>query len=154
MAHFEKHSKSIKALVDVSEAMLHAMEKNGIDPETVIKAAIISPEAVQIGDKLIKTEGGFACVTCHGIGNQPAKGGVLIESINFNKVTDRLRNEYYHRFMMNPQRIIEDTMMPRYTDDSGKTFLTNHYGGDAQKQFEAIWEHLKSIHTSDFGSAN
>ena len=35
MAHFEKHSKSIKALVDVSEAMLHAMEKNGIDPETV-----------------------------------------------------------------------------------------------------------------------
>ena len=35
MAHFKKHSKSIKALVDVSEAMLNAMEKNGIDPETV-----------------------------------------------------------------------------------------------------------------------
>ena len=35
MAHFEKHSTSIKALVDVSEAMLHAMEKHGIDPETV-----------------------------------------------------------------------------------------------------------------------
>ena len=79
---------------------------------------------------------------------------VIYESINFNKVTDRLRNEYYHRFMMNPQRIIEDTMMPRYTDDSGKTFLTNHYGGDAQKQFEAIWEKLKSIHTSDLGSVN
>ena len=35
MAHFDKHSTSIKALVDVSEAMLNAMEKHVIDPETV-----------------------------------------------------------------------------------------------------------------------
>ncbi len=35
MAHFYNHSPSIKALVDVSEAMLNAMEKHGIDPETV-----------------------------------------------------------------------------------------------------------------------
>ena len=35
MAHFDKHSKSIPALVDVSEAMLNAMEKHGLDPETV-----------------------------------------------------------------------------------------------------------------------
>ena len=35
MKHFDKHSKSIQALVDVTEAMLHAMEKYGIDPETV-----------------------------------------------------------------------------------------------------------------------
>ena len=35
MAHFDKHSKRITALVDVSEAMLNAMEKHGIDPETV-----------------------------------------------------------------------------------------------------------------------
>ena len=35
MKHFEKHSKSVEALVDVTEAMLHAMEKHGVDPETV-----------------------------------------------------------------------------------------------------------------------
>ena len=35
MAHFDKHSTSIKALVDVSEAMLNAMGQHGIDPETV-----------------------------------------------------------------------------------------------------------------------
>ena len=35
MTHFDKHSKSIKSLVDVTEAMLHAMEKHGVDPETV-----------------------------------------------------------------------------------------------------------------------
>tara|TARA_Y100001951_G_scaffold73943_1_gene60912 strand:+ start:351 stop:605 length:255 start_codon:yes stop_codon:yes gene_type:complete len=37
MKHFDKHSISIKALVDVSEAMLNAMEEHGIDPETVSK---------------------------------------------------------------------------------------------------------------------
>ena len=35
MKHFEKHNTSIKTLVDTCEAMLHAMEKHGVDPETV-----------------------------------------------------------------------------------------------------------------------
>ena len=35
MPHFDKHNKGMKALVDVSEAILNAMEENGIDPETV-----------------------------------------------------------------------------------------------------------------------
>ena len=35
MPQFEKHNKSITALVDVSEALLNAMEKHGVDPETV-----------------------------------------------------------------------------------------------------------------------
>ena len=38
MSHFNKHSTSIKALIDVSEAMLNAMEEHGIDPETVAKS--------------------------------------------------------------------------------------------------------------------
>ena len=35
MKLFDKHNKSIQALVDVSESMLNAMEKHGVDPETV-----------------------------------------------------------------------------------------------------------------------
>ena len=35
MKHFDKNGTSIKALIDVSEAMLNAMEQHGIDPETV-----------------------------------------------------------------------------------------------------------------------
>ena len=35
MTHFDKHNKSITALVDVSESMLNAMEQHGVDPETV-----------------------------------------------------------------------------------------------------------------------
>ena len=35
MPVFEKHNKGMKALIDTSEALLNAMESNGIDPETV-----------------------------------------------------------------------------------------------------------------------
>jgi len=35
MPHFDKHNKGMKALIDTSEALLNAMETNGIDPETV-----------------------------------------------------------------------------------------------------------------------
>ena len=35
MKLFDKQNKSITALVDVSEALLNAMEKHGVDPETV-----------------------------------------------------------------------------------------------------------------------
>ena len=37
MAHFDKHRESVTALVDSTEAMLDAMEKYGVDPETVTK---------------------------------------------------------------------------------------------------------------------
>ena len=42
MAHFEKHSKSIETLIDVTEAMLHVMEDKGIDPEKVSKSTEFS----------------------------------------------------------------------------------------------------------------
>ena len=35
MPVFEKHNKGMKTLIDTSEALLNAMETNGIDPETV-----------------------------------------------------------------------------------------------------------------------
>ena len=37
MKHFEKHNKSINSLIDVTEAMLNAMEKNNIIPEQITK---------------------------------------------------------------------------------------------------------------------
>ena len=37
MTHFKKHSKSVSALIDVTEAMLNAMEKHGANPEELSK---------------------------------------------------------------------------------------------------------------------
>ena len=37
MAHFKKHSQSIEALIDATEGLLNALEKHGVDPETISK---------------------------------------------------------------------------------------------------------------------
>jgi hypothetical protein len=57
-------------------------------------------------------------------------------------VTDRLRKDYYHRWMDNPLAWDPATKMPRFSDDDGKTPLRDTLEGDARKQYEAIWQYL------------
>ncbi|HSU67235.1 MAG TPA: hypothetical protein VLJ39_10200 [Tepidisphaeraceae bacterium] len=84
---------------------------------------------------------GFSCVQCHSVGDMPPFAAFEAPSINFKYVADRLRHEYYMRWVLNPQRIDPTTKMPRFGDDEGKTGLPalDH---DAVKQFEAIWQYL------------
>ena len=37
MPNFKKHTKSVTALIDVTEAMLNAMEKHGANPDELAK---------------------------------------------------------------------------------------------------------------------
>ena len=37
MPNFKKHTKSVTALIDVTEAMLNAMEKHGANPDELSK---------------------------------------------------------------------------------------------------------------------
>jgi hypothetical protein len=46
---------------------------------------------------------------------------------------------------MHPLRIDPESKMPKFADDEGKTPLTQYYEGDARKQFDAIWEYLRTL---------
>lgn len=98
-----------------------------------------------IGRRLIGVEGGFSCVSCHGVGDRPALAGPDTETVNFSVVTDRLRPEFYWRYVRDPSRWVPDTMMPRFIGDDGTTAIHGILGGDARRQFEAIWEHLRVL---------
>jgi hypothetical protein len=65
--------------------------------------------------------------------------------INLGYTPERLRKGFYHRWVMHPLRIDPDTKMPRFSDDEGKTPLTDLYEGVAKEQFEAIWQHLRAV---------
>jgi hypothetical protein len=58
---------------------------------------------------------------------------------------ERLRREYYTRWLMHPLRIDPDTKMPRFADDEGKTSLNEVLGGKASEQFDAIWQYLQTL---------
>ncbi len=91
-----------------------------------------------VGADLISAEKGFACVTCHGVGGQGPLQVFEVQGINFARTANRLRPDYFMRWMRDPRRIDPATKMARYSTPEGKTGFTTVLDGDADRQFDAI----------------
>lgn len=100
-------------------------------------------ELAEIGRQLCgKTPNqGFSCVQCHAAAGQAPFAPFEAPSINLTYIAQRLRHDYYARWVRDPQRINPTTKMPKYEDDESKTGLSA-FDNDGQKQFEAIWQYL------------
>jgi mono/diheme cytochrome c family protein len=83
---------------------------------------------------------GLACVQCHTFGNQRAIG---IQAINLLSMPQRLRQDWFLRYMLHPTRYRPGTRMPASFPD-GKSVLTTVYDGDANRQIEALWKFLSA----------
>lgn len=94
------------------------------------------------GERLLGQGTGFGCVQCHAIGDKPAVQVFEREGIELLTARARLRHEYYTRWLADPPRLDPDARMPKYADSKGRTAFTEVLGGDAGKQFEAIWQYL------------
>jgi cytochrome c2 len=103
-----------------------------------------NPALAAVGRKLAGKVGGFSCVQCHSVGDQKAFAPFEAPAINFMYVSDRLRREFYDRWVWNPQRVLPGTRMPSFADYEGKTALKDEFDGDAHKQFDAIWNYILS----------
>jgi glucose/arabinose dehydrogenase/mono/diheme cytochrome c family protein len=98
-----------------------------------------------IGENLVGINGGFACITCHAVGGTKALAAFEAPGINLKTSAERLRHDYYYRWMMDPKRIDQQTKMPRFSVDKEKTGFAHILDGDATAQFNAIWEYLKGL---------
>ena len=94
------------------------------------------------GERLVQMGKGFGCVQCHGIADQPPVQVFERTGIELLTARSRLRHEYYTRWLRDPTRLDPDARMPKYADAKGRTAITDVLGGDAAKQFEAIWQYL------------
>ncbi len=101
-------------------------------------------EFAKAGETLISENGGFNCTTCHAVGDRAATAVFEAPGPNLIPSVNRLRLDYYTRWVMHPLRIDPETKMPRFSDDEGKTPLTDFFEGDARKQFNSIWEYLRA----------
>ncbi len=101
-------------------------------------------ELAKAGQALIQ-KGALGCVDCHAVGTQPALAGADTSTINFAHVPDRLRATYFDRYVLDPQRLLPGTMMPRFVNDAGFTGVTAFYQGDGRQQFDAIWNYLRTL---------
>jgi len=117
-------------------------EEHGCSPDSPAQSKP-NPELAEAGRKLCSKipNQGFSCVQCHAVADEPPFAAFEAPAINFKFASDRLLHDYYRRWMHDPLRIDPNTKMPRFDDAEGKTALPV-FGGDAARQFEAIWNYL------------
>lgn len=108
------------------------------------KSAGTNAQQAIYGERLVNMGTGFGCVACHAVGDKPPVQVFEREGINLLTARQRLRHEYYTRWLADPPRIDPDSRMPKYADDKGKSAFVDVLGGDAPAQFEAIWQFLGS----------
>jgi mono/diheme cytochrome c family protein len=106
---------------------------------------VVDTSLAEIGHQLTGVAGGFSCIACHNVGSQKALAGKDTATVNFACVAERLRPEYYWRYVQDPPHLVPGTMMPRFIGEDGTTPIKTVYNGDPKQQFTAIWQYLMSL---------
>jgi mono/diheme cytochrome c family protein len=110
-------------------------------PVVVEDQTPVDPHLAEIGRGLT-AQSSFGCVKCHGVGAQAAIAPFEAFAPNFDHVSERLRHDYFRRWMRNPQTYLPGTKMPSFGNAEGKTPYKDVLGGDAAAEYEAVWQYL------------
>ena len=102
----------------------------------------------EAGSRLTFKAQGLDCRQCHGIGReQPTgdKGSLPSPGINFGHVRERMRHDFFGRFVLDPPRYDIGSRMPKLSADGRTTTATAILDGDAAAQFEALWQFVQTV---------
>ena len=102
-----------------------------------------SADLAEKGRKLVSANGGFSCVSCHGVADFGATAVFEAPGINLALSHERLQPDYYRRWLRSPLSLDPNTKMPVYFDEQGKSPLSEFFDGDGPATIHAIWEYLK-----------
>lgn len=136
----EARMPAFKSRAKILARSIAALHGSKIESEL----APVDPELVAIGAELTGVSG-YACVACHAIGETPALAAFEGQGPNLQLGGERLREDYFHRWMHWPQRVIPTTIMPKYTTSKEAALNRTILEGKADAQFHAIWEYLQSL---------
>ncbi|MGL6095234.1 MAG: hypothetical protein ACRC7O_05445 [Fimbriiglobus sp.] len=109
----------------------------GTVPDDAVKKADTDAAKVNAG-RTLTGKAGLGCIACHDISGVQGGG---TRGPDLAVVPQRVRRDWYDRWMHQPQRLVPGTKMPQNFID-GKSQLTTVLGGDGDAQVEAIWAYL------------
>jgi mono/diheme cytochrome c family protein len=101
------------------------------------------PEMAKIGTKLVSANGGFACVSCHSVGEVGATQVFEAPGVNLSHSFERLQPDFFRRWLRSPPSLDPNSKMPAYFDEEGKSALADVLEGDGPKTIRAVWEYLR-----------
>ncbi len=99
------------------------------------------PELIPVAKQLVGNTG-LNCVSCHNIGKVAAVGVFEAPGINFMHVKERLRFDYYDRWVRSPIRVEPETKMPTYFNNE-TSVLPTILEGKADLQTQALWNYIR-----------
>lgn len=97
----------------------------------------------ETGQKLISSNGGFSCISCHGVGDFGATQVFEAPGIDLAHSAERLNPDFYRRWLRAPTSIDMESKMPVYFDETGRSPLPDILEGDGPRTAAAIWEYLR-----------
>ena len=92
------------------------------------------------GRKLMGTQGGAGCITCHRWGDRPSLG---IQGPDLSNLAARLQEGWLREYLINPAAYRPGTLMPSFWP-AGKSFNPSILGGDTDKQIASIFKFVES----------
>ncbi len=99
------------------------------EPTYRVKAAA----RLMVGDRAL------ACIKCHSFDTWKATG---IQAMDLTTMHQRLRRDWFHRYLADPQAYRPGTRMPSAWPN-GRSVVPHVLDGSATSQIEAIWQYLE-----------
>ncbi|MCB1092820.1 MAG: hypothetical protein KDL87_14890, partial [Verrucomicrobiae bacterium] len=95
-------------------------------------------ESKDAGYSMMGVEG-FSCIACHDYNGQKSAGAGALDLVD---VTRRLKKNWFHLYLREPQRFHPTVIMPSYWP-GGQSMRKELLGGDPGRQIEALWTYLE-----------
>lgn len=122
------------------EGLVSAIEKTD---ESLVKAAPKVPymdddkKFKAVGRRLVGGQG-MSCIKCHTFADKKSTG---IQALSLTSMTKRLRDDWFHYYMINPQAYRPGTRMPGGWPN-GESQLPMILEGNTAAQIRSIWAYL------------
>ncbi|MCA9017619.1 MAG: hypothetical protein KDA77_20010, partial [Planctomycetaceae bacterium] len=142
MPHFPAHAAWLASGMAAEHGIAATTGLN--NPE---RTSPVPPHRITLGNQLT-TKNALDCRQCHGVGDELPSGDdktKIALGINFVHIKERLHDDYYHRFVLDPPRFDIATKMPKLSADGKTTKISTIFDGDANQQFQAIWQFIQSL---------
>lgn len=117
------------------EAFAAVDRKTSGSPPALVES---ESRAKATGRRLVGDQG-LSCIKCHVFGQHRATG---IQALDLQTMTRRLREDWFLRYMVNPQEYRPGTRMPTGFPN-GQATIRDVYDGHPGQQLAAAWTYLK-----------
>lgn len=134
---FTRMPKFGMANVGALVTTLGEADKAGIKPVPKLDVKDSDKKFKAAGRRLVGGQA-FGCIKCHTFADKKSTG---IQALSLTTMTKRLRPEWFHHYMQNPQAFRPGTRMPNVFPD-GQTTLPKVLDGSVDKQDRAMWAYL------------